>query len=444
MATFAVLSLALASLSSASILPRALNSDNKFISFPIKRSEAARPLTLDRRDNSVTLYNVTQVTYLFELQIGTPAQKVDVVLDTGSFELWVDPSCSTASTAQQIQQCEAAGTYDPSTSKTVKDLQVTKKLTYGKGEVDIQYISDNIAITGSNGTTMKNVVFGLGQGSDELAFGIAGVGHGLGFNFNNTRNLIDELQHNNITNGRSFSVALASKDANNGGVVIFGGIDTKKFTGSLMKFTNLEPQMESGRLGPWRYWIQMDSVGITKPGSSSKTYSSSGQAIVLDTGSTLSYLPRSVISQLGSDMGATTASDGTLSVPCSLASQSGTVDFTFSGFTLKVPYHEFIWEVEANQCFVGVAPQSSGTTALLGDSFLRSAYMVMDQDNEAIYLAQYSNCGQNEKTFVPGTNYTGECSAAKVNASPRSVSSSANMWTLGAIGLGFQLLMMLF
>ncbi len=292
----------------------------------------------------------------------------------------------------------------------------------------------------ADNTVMKDVLFGVGQSSTDLTFGIAGVGHGNNFN-TDYNNLVDELAANNITNGRALSVALASKDANNGGVVMFGGIDTKKFTGPLYKFTNLPPQTESGRKGPWRYWVQLDSIGVTKPGSSSGKYSSSGMAIVLDTGSTLSYLPKSVISQLGSDLGATMASDGTLAVPCSVASQSGSVDFTFGQLVLSVPYHEFIWEIAPNQCYVGVAPQGA-TTALLGDSFLRSAYVVMDQDNQAIYLAPYSNCGQNEKTFVPGSNYTGECTASQKNAAP-SLGSPANLWALGTCALGIQLLMAL-
>lgn len=452
MANLASLSLALlAGVSSASTIPaRHIGPESRFVSLPVQRVTSDGPIGLGRRTNTATLFNATQVTYLFELDIGSPQQKVNVVLDTGSFELWVGPTCSTASTKDQVASCQNAGSYVPSKSNTAKDMGESTQLKYGKGAVAIDYYADNIAIQGSNSSVMKDVIFGLGTASEDLTYGIAGVGHGYGFN-TDYYNIVDELAINNVTNGRYFSVALASKDANNGGVVIFGGIDTKKFTGPLYKFNNLSPQTEgtSGKKGPWRYWIQMDSVGITKPGASaSSAYANSAQAIVLDTGSTLSYLPKSVISSLGVDMGATQASDGTLAVPCSVQSQSGTVDFTFSGITLKVPFREFIWEISPNQCYVGVAPASSGTTALLGDSFLRSVYTVYDQDNQALYLAPYANCGQSEAAFVPGTNYTGDCSASssgtKPNAASTSLGSPVNMWALGALAVGVQVLMSLF
>ncbi len=288
---------------------------------------------------------------------------------------------------------------------------------------------------------MKDVIFGLGETSKDLSFGIAGVGHGYGFN-TEYKNLVDELASQGITNSRAFSVALASKDASNGGVVVFGGLDTRKFTGPLYKFENLPPQTESDQTGPWRYWIQMASVGISKPGSGSKTYSNSGMPIVLDTGSTLSYLPQSIINQLAADFGSTVGQDGSISVPCSLQSQSGSVDFTFGTLTLKVPYHEFIWEITPNQCFVSVSPQGD-TTALLGDSFLRSAYVVLDQDNQAIYMAPYVNCGQNETTWpTTGGNFTGACTANQ-NAAGRSLGAIADPKIIGMLALGVQCLMWL-
>ena len=288
---------------------------------------------------------------------------------------------------------------------------------------------------------MKNVIFGLGQASKDLSFGIAGVGHGNGFN-TDYKNLVDELASQGVTNSRAFSVGLASKDASNGGVVVFGGVDTRKFTGPLYKFENLPPQTESGQTGPWRYWIQMTSVGISKPGSGSKTYSNSGIPIVLDTGSTLSYLPQSIVTQLAADFGSTLDQDGSIPVSCSLQSQGGSVDFTFGSLTLKVPYHEFIWEAAPNQCLVAVSPQGA-TTALLGDSFLRSAYVVLDQDNQAIYMAPYVNCGQNETTWpVNGGNFTGACTAAQ-NAGGRSFGAIADQRIIGMLALGVQCLMWL-
>jgi hypothetical protein len=152
---------------------------------------------------------------------------VDVVLDTGSFELWVDPTCSTASDSTQQAECNKAGQYDPNSSSTLVDQKATNELPYGKGVVDVAYVSDNINVPGTGSKTLSNVIFGVGQGSKELDFGIAGVGHGKDFNLQ-YNNLIDELAEQGVTNSKAFSVALGSQFANNGGTVIFGGVDTKK------------------------------------------------------------------------------------------------------------------------------------------------------------------------------------------------------------------------
>jgi len=216
------------------------------------------------------------------------------------------------------------------------------------------------------------VQFGYATESEDAAVPIMGIGYGSDKNLD-YRNIVDELKAQGVTASKAFSLALGSASQKNGGVVIFGGIDTKKFTGKLHQFANLPPQ--AGEEGLWRYWIQLDSIGITKPGSGgSSPYSGSSTAIVLDSGSSYSYLPDAVMTKLASDFGSSVASDGSVAVQCSTATQSGTIDFTFSGLTIKVPYKEFVRQLDANTCELAANPVGSDGTPILGDSFLRSAY----------------------------------------------------------------------
>lgn len=52
----------------------------------------------------------------------------------------------------------------------------------------------------------------------------------------------------------------------------------------------------------------------------------------------------------------------------------------------------------------------------MGDSFLRAAYVVYDQDNDNIHLAQAANCGSNLVEIDSGSDavpsVTGDCSAS--------------------------------
>jgi hypothetical protein len=87
----------------------------------------------------------------------------------------------------------------------------------------------------------------------------------------------------------------------------------------------------------------MNSVGITKPGSTtSKKYTpgSYQQAVILDSGSTLSYLPADLVKLMLVDFtGVKDAGNGFHSIDCSQYNLAGTVDFGFGKTTIKVPYH---------------------------------------------------------------------------------------------------------
>jgi len=246
-----------------------------------------------------------------------------------------------------------------------------------------------------------------------------------------------------IINTKAFSVALGPSSQNNGGLVIFGGLDTKKYSGKLVTLPNLPPQ--AGENGLARYWVQLDSVGFTKSSGGSNTYSNSKTPIVIDSGSSYSYLPSSVITKLASDFGGQMDSDGNTEVPCSVLNQAGSVDFTFGAITIKVPYKEFIRQLDANTCIMGA--MAADDTPLLGDTFMRSAYVVFDQTNKQISMAPYVNCGTAEQTLPTGAgavaNIQGQCDG---NAKPNSASGgpAKNIW-MAVVGLvSMQLLMALF
>ncbi|CAK7200616.1 hypothetical protein SEUCBS139899_003314 [Sporothrix eucalyptigena] len=418
------------------VAARAPNSAG-LLSFPIvERRTFKGPATrLRRRDDEAVLYNHTNVAYMIELGLGTPPQQVRVQLDTGSNELWVDPDCSTVTTTASQQFCESVGTFDPNDSSTLVDGEEYATLAYGRGTAYIDYVLDNIVVPGSDNTTLKQVQFGVAVSSDDAAVPICGVGFGKDYNLE-YNNIVDELTLQGVTNSRTLSLALGSATSDNGkepvsdnignGIVIFGGVDTKKFAGPLYKYTNLPPQ-SSDPGQPWRYWIQLDSIGFTSPGkTSSSAYSGSSLPIVLDSGSSLSYLPQTVMDSLAKSFGVKAGSDGSLIVDCDYGAKGGYIDFTFGSLVISVPLSDFIWEAEANVCAVGALP-STDTTALLGDTFLRSAYVVFDQDHQEIYMAQAANCGSNEQVLSADGNYnlTGECTVQQKSAAVGLVPTSA-------------------
>ncbi len=350
-----------------------------------------------------------------------------MAIDTGSDELWVNPTCESRELIpEQVAECKADGQYSSNSSSSAVAMQQTKFIPYGKGNVTIQYVSDDIALPGSD-IGLKGVQFGTAIKSNELSEGIMGLAYGKGTNLNYD-NFVDQLALQKVTNSKAFSVALGSVDANNGGVVIFGGVDTKKFSGKLVSNKILGPQ---GQEPINRYWIQMTSVALDTSGTS-KTYSGGNVPVVLDSGSSLSYLPRSIVTAMASDFeGKLDRYSGFYLVPCSQAAKTGSIDFTFGSATIRVPFREFIWNAEPDVCVLGAlaVEPGSGVTPLLGDTFMRSAFVVFDQSQNTISMAQYVNCGQNEQNItISGVDgLAGECPSPVRNAGARIGSSSTSL-----------------
>lgn len=171
-------------------------------------------------------------------------------------------------------------------------------------------------------------------------------------------------------------------------------------------------------MGGCRYWVKLDSVGSTA-GGSSHTYNGSSTAVVLDTGSSLCTLPETAVNGMIQDAGGNVDSNGNIIVPCELADSRNTFDFQFDNVTIRIPYGNLVIQADAQTCILGVTPESSGSIALLGDTFLRSAYVVFDQTNMEIAMAPYADCGRHEQSIPAGgvRGIEGTCTSAATGTS---------------------------
>jgi hypothetical protein len=277
------------------------------------------------------------------------------------------------------------------------------------------------------------VQFGAAVSTVDEFSGILGIGFGYNIT-TNYKNFVDELQSQGATNTKAFSLALGSKDEKEG-VVIFGGLDTGKFSGTLQS-QPIVPAAQSPDGVP-RYWIQMNNMSMTPPSGNTKTYSNTSMDVFLDSGSTLTLLPTEVATSIAADFGADGVdSNGFYSVDCSLNALPGTVNFAFAGVTIRVPYSEFIRELQTGfgtQCYLGISP--SDEFALLGDTMLRSTYAVFDQTNDAVLLAEYVNCGTNEVEITASMDMSsieGQCATPSFQSVTNAASSSAAVQTTAA------------
>lgn len=219
--------------------------------------------------------------------------------------------------------------------------------------------------------TLRGVQFGVATSTEDQFAGILGLGHGHGY-MTTYRTFLDELVFQNVTTTRAFSLGLGAKDSGEGSIT-FGGVDTAKFAGGLAPV----PIIPGGEApdGVSRYWVQLEGISLSPPNSSAgEAYNGSQTAVFLDSGATLTLLPPALASSIAADFGSPGEDEGGFfPVDCGLVGLEGTLDFIFEGVTVKVPYREMIRDLRnPERCYLGIVP--SEEFALLGDTFLRSAY----------------------------------------------------------------------
>lgn len=78
-----------------------------------------------------------------QVDIGTPPQSVKVFIDTGSYELWVNPRCTSSA---DVNLCKSYGTYFPTQSQSSTFVGGNFDISYGTGAVRGQYWADTMGI----------------------------------------------------------------------------------------------------------------------------------------------------------------------------------------------------------------------------------------------------------------------------------------------------------
>ncbi|KAL8243764.1 hypothetical protein R6Q59_010022 [Mikania micrantha] len=371
------------------------------VSFPLTRRVVPKGNALDSRSIEAKLYNA-DIEYLVNVTIGTPQQQFSLVLDTGSSDIWVYAPES----AQSCSTCTSAY-FDPSKSSTLSTLP-------NLGTFSIRYGTPNSGVTGYYASD----TIGVGGASVSQTFGIATAAHsgdpkggifGVGPAGGQSRTasgrtpypgFVDTLFAQKLISSRTYSIFLNDKTPYDEatGTITFGGYDSSKWAGNLVKFPLVEPA-PNGQIT-----LDIDEPSLsynTGRGDVEIAAVSPSYTVLLDTGTALSRIPVAQFAAIAQGIGAQPISGATVySVPCSLAQQSGGVAFKFSGssgsVTVSVPWKELVLsnsydDLPYGTCLFGMLPYSAATADglyILGETFLRSAYVLFDYDNAVVGIAQ--------------------------------------------------------
>ncbi|KAK1977267.1 aspartic peptidase domain-containing protein [Colletotrichum cereale] len=363
---------------------------------------------ITRRDtlNLAALNNITGGGYYSAVQVGTPGQKAMLHIDTGSSDTWVLDGQADLCSSRSMQRQYGTGctdTFNSSLSSTFKVVSANGfDVTYFDGKhIRGDYVQD---VVGFDGKTIRDQQLGLAVQTTKGA-GLLG----LGFTEATTaQREYPTILDNMVTQGqigrKAYSIWLNDLSSAEG-TVLFGGVDTEKYIGKLATLP-LVDDYYSGKVSS--YSVALTGVAVEAPGQEPAAMGSLNASTVLDSGSTVCLLPEGVARAVWAKYGVVDAGYGI--VDCEWAGARGeghAVDFAFAGgVRVRVPLEEMVLDnlgAVAGQlgslvpferpCMFGI--QSSATFdvksdrfALLGDTFLRSAYVVYDEANRQVGIAQ--------------------------------------------------------
>lgn len=368
----------------------------KVVGLDLHRTRIPNPHIRDRVRRQKTTVKASldnmQTLYFVNASIGTPPQQFRLHLDTGSSDLWVNtdssPLCS-----QDGDPCATSGVYSANDSSTYDYVNSAFNISYvdGSGAVG-DYVTDDLTIGGAK---LDQLQFGVGYEStaSQSILGIGYPGNEIQVIRNGQDpydNLPAKMASQGLIQSNAYSLYLNSLDSETG-QILFGGVDTEQFEGDLQTLP-----IQSNSDDPTSFFITLTDVTL-----GSRTLGSDmNLAVLLDSGSSLSYLPDTMAQEIFDRVGAVYQDgEGVAFIPCRVGESQANMTFSFSGPTITVPVKELVLDMlqitgrrpsfsnGESACLFGISPASGGSH-VLGDTFMRSAYIVYDLDNNEISLAQ--------------------------------------------------------
>ncbi|KAF1989122.1 acid protease [Aulographum hederae CBS 113979] len=399
----------------ASCIPEAVASPKVLsLSFQKRAVRNAGPSNmLRKRQKSVTatLHN-EQYLYLINATAGDPPQQFSLHIDTGSSDIWL-PYAQSDVCSQQPERC-TNGVFSPSDSSRFTDLteggsMPNFDISYVDGtQILGDYVTDNFGV---GGATVTNMTMGIATQmtlTDDVSSvqGIMGVGFQAGESIASQYpdliypNIITQLKSQGHIRSRAYSLWLNDLESNTGNI-LFGGVDTEKYEGDLVVLP-VQEDTASGSLSS--FTVVLDNMFFTG-GNGEVQYNKSNldMAVILDSGTTLTYMPDDIADEIAGGVGAFNDPQAGMVLPCSVGQSAATLSFGFGnpgGPKIKVELSQFVLpfpQQPDNQpvtfrdgtvaCQWGILGSGQNPN-LFGDTFLRSAYVVYDIDNHQVGIAQ--------------------------------------------------------
>lgn len=339
---------------------------------PVFFTRSTRPASNDHitgllAGNTVpSTLNFEQSFYETTITVGTPPQTLSVDIDTGSSDLWVyGPNLGLES-------------FNATRSTTYKNLNSKFQISYADStQISGSWGSD---VVGVGSVSLTDVPFAVAENSaqDDLNVGILGIGPiTLEADTREYLNFPALLKEQGFISRNAYSLYLDPLTSASG-VVLFGGVDTAKIAGTMAVMPITTPNYLT---------VEAFVLGHHLPNA------------LLDSGTTYTYFEDSaIIKAIAEHFNATYDSELAVYTLQSLPDVS--LPYVFGtgakAVTVEVPASDVFVSIQdllsnppKNDNRYGLAVfEQKDMGSVLGDSFLRSAYVVFDIDANEIAVGQ--------------------------------------------------------
>lgn len=330
------------------------------------------------KPSKISLGNTMDVSYYGELSVGTPPQKLTVIFDTGSSDLWVPTAQAvTSSSCSEMALTEhPKHVYCHNLSDTFEKNCSVFSITYGSGPVS-GYSSEDVVTIGSYelpNFTFAEVTDASGLGSSWClndADGICGMAFGSLADGKPTP--MGALVQSGQLPESVFAFYLGG---NSPGELVIGGVDPDHYTG---EFVNVPLTSET-------YWqVELKDVTLAGQGHFTSVHNA-----IIDSGTSLIVGQSEDIAQLMSQIGAAPSIQGGYTMDCNTLPQSLSVNFNIAGHDFPLYMSDLVVERNGNTCLLGFegSDMAAGDMWILGDVFMRRYYVKFDWCRTQVGIAQ--------------------------------------------------------
>ncbi|KAG2354963.1 hypothetical protein BDR07DRAFT_1474222 [Suillus spraguei] len=375
-------------------------------------STAAVPITDEQNDSS----------YSGIVSIGTPPQDFNLVLDTGSSDLWVaTTSCTSCGS-------DVPG-FNPSKSSTYKATSSHLEIDYGSGSVQGTVAQDSV--TFGSFEMSQELLAVTNVTPDLIDDGLSGI---MGLGFASISTLQTTPFWEALYNANDLLNPSNQVGATPGGMLTLGGTNSSLYNGSI-EYLNLT--------GPPSYWLLTVS-SITVQGKTI-TIDSPGGLAAIDTGTTLIGAPSPIAASIWAQVPGSTELtgdwQGLYAFPCDT---NVTVHISFGGTNWAIsPLDMNLGTLNdtmmsnanatSQMCTGGIFDIGIGSVPawIIGDTFLKNVYSVFRASPAAVGFAQLpssssSSTGSSDPNPVQVTSLTPLPTSTYASSSGSPTSSSTN------------------